>query len=128
MWRNTHRGGLTGLLLLATPLPALGAPFCVQTQALPPQCMFYDAALCQQRAFQLGGLCAVNPAEIKLSPGLGHYCLLTSQLISSCIYTDLANCQRDATTQHGACIIAPGRPESPGADPYRDIRPSMAGY
>ena len=122
-----RRMGLAGLVLLVTPLPVLAAPFCVSTEALPPQCMFYDAALCEQRAQQLNGLCSVNRSEITVSPGLGHYCLLTSTLVSSCIYADRANCERDAKVQSGACVNAPLRPESPGADPYRDIRPSMVG-
>ena len=29
-------------LILILPVPAIAAPFCVQTEALPPQCIFYD--------------------------------------------------------------------------------------
>jgi len=115
------------ILLAAAPLPAAAAPFCVQTQALPPQCMFFDAGSCEDRARQLGGLCSVNRNEVHISPGLGHYCLLTSTMASQCIYADRGTCERDAQQQRGACIDAPTRPESPAADPYRDIRPSMAG-
>lgn len=75
----------------------------------------------------MGGLCSVNPREVRVSSGLGHYCLLTSSLVSSCIYADRADCDRDAKQQQGVCVIAPKRPESPAPDPYRDIRPSMAG-
>jgi hypothetical protein len=114
-------------MILVAPLPVLAAPFCVETQAVPPQCIYYDAALCQKDADHQGGLCAVNGSEVTVSPGLGHYCLLTSTLVSSCIYADRANCERDARVQHGACIDAPERPESPAADPYRTVRPSMAG-
>jgi hypothetical protein len=127
MSSTTRRIGLAGLLSLIAPLPVVAAPFCIESMALPPQCMYYDAGLCQQAADQQHGLCAVNPNEVKVSPGIGHYCLLTSSLVSSCIYTDRRDCQRDATVQHGACVDAPSRPESPAADPFRFIRPSMAG-
>jgi len=115
------------LLLLALPLPAVAAPFCVQTQSVPPQCIYVDAASCNERARQMQGYCSVNEDEVKLSGGLGHYCLLTSSLVSMCIYTDRGICERDAQQERGACVEAPLRPESPGPDPYHDIRPSMAG-
>jgi hypothetical protein len=118
---------LAGLLMLAGPTDARAAPFCVQTQAIPPQCLYVDAGECGKRATQMGGICVVNPAEIHVSSTLGHYCLLTSGGVTSCIYNDPGNCAAEAQHQHGACILAPQRPESPGADPYRDVRPSMAG-
>jgi hypothetical protein len=113
--------------LLSVPLPAVAAPFCVLTQAVPPQCIFFDASACNERARQLQGYCSVNESEVHVSGGLGHYCLLTSNQVSMCIYLSRDNCDRDARQQHGVCIDAPSRPESPAADPYRDIRPSMAG-
>ena len=115
------------LLLLASPLPAVAAPFCVQTQSVPPQCIYVDAASCNERARQMQGYCSVNEDEVKLSGGLGHYCLLTSALVSMCIYADRGTCDRDASRQQGVCVQAQVLPESPGADPYREIRPSMAG-
>jgi hypothetical protein len=118
---------LVAALPFSVPLPVLAAPFCVQTQAVPPQCIFFDASACNERARQLQGYCSVNEAEVHVSAGLGHYCLLTSSQVSMCIYPSRDNCERDARQQHGVCIDAPSRPESPAADPYRDIRPSMAG-
>ena len=114
--------------MLTLPIPVFAAPFCVETEALPPQCMYYDAASCESRAQQLNGQCSVNRSEATIPPGLGHYCLLTSTMVSQCIYADRANCERDAKVQGGACVITPTRPESPAADPYHDIRPSMAGH
>jgi hypothetical protein len=113
-------------ILMAPPTPT-AAPFCVQTSAIPPQCIFVDAGSCNERATQMGGTCTVNPAELHVSAGLGHYCLLTSSQVSVCIYADRGACELEAQHQHGVCIDAPSRPESPTADPYRDIRPSMAG-
>jgi hypothetical protein len=122
------RGRLTGLLLLALPLPAAAAPFCVETQAIPPQCIYFDANSCNQRARELRGFCSANESEVHATASLGHYCLLTSSQVSLCIYTDRGDCDRDAQRQHGVCVQAAQLPESPGADPYRDIRPSMAGH
>jgi hypothetical protein len=121
------RGVAVALLTLVAPPVTQAAPFCVQTAAIPPQCIFVDAGSCSERATHMGGTCTVNPAEVHVSPGLGHYCLLTSSLVSSCIYADRGACDLEAQHQRGVCVDAPSRPESPTADPYRDIRPSMAG-
>jgi hypothetical protein len=121
------RPAAAAVLALAAPPIALAAPFCVQTQAIPPQCIFVDAGSCNERATQLGGTCTINPGEVHVSAGLGHYCLLTSSRVSDCIYADRGACESEAQHQHGVCIDAPNRPESPRADPYRDIRPSMVG-
>ena len=125
MLRMAHRYLQT--LLLTLPIPALAAPFCVQTQALPPQCIFYDAGSCQQRATQLNGTCSLNTNGVRVTPSIGHYCLLTSGAASLCIYVDENTCQKEAVRQQGACIIAPSRPESPGPDPFALTRPSNAG-
>lgn len=118
---------LLGLLICTTPMAAIGAPFCLQTQTIPPQCLYYDAAECAQDANRQGGLCAPNPAELKVSAGIGHYCLLTSSGVASCIYADLSTCTSDAQKQHAACALAPDSPERPGADPFREVRPLLAG-
>ena len=118
---------LLGMLLLAVPQPTFAAPYCVQTQAIPPQCIFIDPASCNARAAQMDGSCTVNPQEVHVSAGLGHYCLLTPGTVSSCIYADHEDCAREALHQQGVCIQAPSRPESPGPDPFREIRPLMVG-
>jgi hypothetical protein len=126
--RMSHRSRrLLQVLALVVPLPAGAAPFCVHTESVPPQCIYYDAGSCNQRAAQMGGQCSVNPNDVRLTPSIGHYCLVTSGMASLCIYTDQTSCQQEAQRQRGACIIAPARPESPAADPYRDTRPSNAG-
>ena len=121
-------GRSIALLLLAMPLPAVAAPFCVESAALPPQCIYFDAASCAQRASQLGAYCSVNANEVHVQAAVGHYCLLTSTLVSSCIYVDRGSCDRDAAQQHGVCAQSTTLPESPAGDPYHDVRPSMAGH
>lgn len=118
------------LVLLTASLPATAAPFCVESEALPPQCIYFDAGSCNDRAKQLQAYCSVNESEVhtNVTAALGHYCLLTSTQVSMCIYTDRGNCERDAQQQRGVCVQAPVLPESPTVDPYRNIRPSMAGY
>src|SRR6476619_6196494 len=120
-------GRSIALLTLAMPLPAVAAPFCVYSEALPPQCIYFDAASCDKRAKQLKAYCSVNGNEVQLSTAMGHYCVLTSGLVSSCVYVDLANCIREALQQRGVCVKSTSLPESPAADPYHDVRPSMAG-
>src|SRR5579871_5315996 len=113
---------LLGLFIFVAPATAVAAPFCVQTQAIPPQCIFFDAASCDKRANEMGGYCTVDTSQVKVSSGVGHYCLFTSSMVSYCVYSDIDQCNREARHQQGVCIPAPDRPESPGADPYRQIR------
>src|SRR5580693_6201623 len=128
--RGLPRGRMTvivGLAFLATPQPATAAPFCVQTEAIPPQCIYFDARSCNDRAHEMGGTCSVNTAEAHISVGLGHYCLFTSAQISACIYPERAACYAEAKHQHGVCVAAPNATESPAPDPYRDVRPLTVG-
>ncbi len=128
-WRPHDRmkAALFGLGLIAAPLPVLGAPYCVETMALPPQCQYVDPAECNTRANQLGGRCTANTAEVHPQPNIGHYCLLTPGGVSQCIYPDLAVCSAEAQHEQGVCVDAPDSPESPGPDPFRDVRPLTAG-
>jgi hypothetical protein len=118
---------LLALTSLAVPLSATAAPFCVQTETVPAQCIYFDAASCSARARQMNGSCTVNAAEMHVSPGIGHFCLITSGPVSSCVYLDGASCDAEAKRQHGVCIEQPARAESPPPDPYRLIRPLTAG-
>jgi hypothetical protein len=96
-------------LLLSFPVPAIAAPFCVGTEAVPPQCIYYDANSCQQRALQLGstGQCSVNPNEAHLTPSIGHYCLVTSGMAGSAfILTRLPVIRR----QRGSRLPVSSRP------------------
>jgi len=95
-------------------VPAIAAPFCVVSEAVPAQCIYYDADLCQQRADQMGAGAHGNTNEVKPTPSVGHYCLVTSG-------------RKEATHQQAACIIAPTRPGRPTPDPFMLIRPGNAG-
>src|SRR5262245_38627424 len=98
-------------------LPSYAAPFCVQTQTAPVQCEYVDAAACRKRANELQAICVANPAELKLTPGIGKYCLVDSSRISQCIYTDRTSCEQDAARANGVCIE--NTTENVQQDPYQ---------
>ena len=105
----TIRKRLAVLGVFAGLFPAgqvLAAPYCVQTEAVPPQCIYNDPGLCQTRAFQLGGWCTPNPVGVEVPATQARFCLLISGA-TSCRYADQNLCLRDAVQQHGACISAP---------------------
>jgi hypothetical protein len=90
--------------------PASAAPFCIQNQVLPPQCMFYDVRQCQREAQHQNAECSANPAELKVSQNQSEYCVVTSSLISVCAYVDRQSCAVAAERQHGTCIQSNNRP------------------
>jgi hypothetical protein len=111
-----------GLVLLVTgATPAVAAPFCIRTQALSPQCIYYDAGQCQTEAFRQGGVCTVNTAEVHLKPGIGQYCMVTSSVVSLCAYADRGTCAAEATRHHGACVEGPGIAPGKAPDPYAAV-------
>src|SRR6516164_7020329 len=112
MARIPHR--LLRALLLTLPGSAMAAPFCVMSQAVPPQCIYYDAGLCARDAGQQHGECVVNTKEVRLTPSIGAYCLVTSARASLCIYQDLDSCGKEAARQQGACVIAAAGAGHPG--------------
>src|ERR1700753_915764 len=65
-----HQRRLAMLTLAALPVArlAFAAPYCVQTEAIPAQCLYYDAASCNARAKQMQGYCSVNTAELNIAP------------------------------------------------------------
>lgn len=109
---------LAALAMLCSP-PAIAAPFCIQSQVLTPQCIYYDAQQCDLAAQRQGAVCATNPREVKLSPGNGQYCVVTSGQVSVCAYADRATCAKAAALQQGTCADAPARAGGAGTpDPY----------
>ena len=127
MARIPHR--LLQALLLTLPGSAMAAPFCVTSETVPAQCIYYDAGLCRQAAGQLAaGECVVNQKEVRLTPSIGAYCLVTSTLVSLCVYQDLDGCLKAAAPQHAACVVAAARAGGPAAaDPFALTRPGNAG-
>lgn len=106
---------------------AFAAPYCVQTEAIPPQCLYFDPASCDERAKQMGGYCSVNTAELQAPPGIGHFCELLQGNVGNCFFPDYDSCNLRAKRDHGVCVAAPARDESSAPDPYRHIRPLTVG-
>jgi hypothetical protein len=112
--------GVVGALFLM--LPAQAAPFCVEVEGIPPQCLYADARDCQTRANQLGGICSGNAQEISTPPGIGQYCVVSSGGAAQCIYADRGSCLTDAMRRGGACVQANGTIGGT-PDPFRVTRP-----
>jgi hypothetical protein len=108
-------------VLAGTASQALAAPFCLQSQAIPPQCNYYDAAECQNDAARQGGVCSANPSELRLQPGIGQYCLATSYGVALCVYPDRGSCMVEAARQHAACTQAPNVAPGREPDPYSAV-------
>jgi len=106
---------LVGLLTMAVlPTPAaLAAPFCLETQTVPPQCVYFDANDCRREADHQHGFCVANPQEVGLTPSVGAYCVVTSGQASACDYQDASACSREATRQGGICVASPVVPATP---------------
>jgi hypothetical protein len=101
--------------------PAMAAPFCLKSQVLAPLCIYQDALDCGREAARQGATCAANPAEIKLTTGVGQYCVVTSSQISVCAYADRTSCARDAVLQRGTCVDAPQTAPARTPDPYSSV-------
>jgi hypothetical protein len=110
----------TSLVTLAFSLfaqPLWAAPFCVQAQALPAQCEYFDAAQCRARAFELSGFCVANPGEMVIAAGgTDRYCLVLSSRQAQCIYPDRTSCDKDAGSANGVCME--NAPPSVQENPY----------
>jgi hypothetical protein len=106
------------LLGLLAPAGGQAAPFCLGTQSVPPQCIYYDADSCRREAGRQGGVCSANPQEVRVSSNIGQFCVMTSQQVSLCIYLDRGTCEIAAAHQHGACVSSPGVAPSGAPDPF----------
>ena len=90
---------------------AAAAPFCVQVEGLPLQCLFVDPGQCRQEADRQGGICAANPAEFTTPAGGMPFCTVESGNVSTCMYPDRASCDTEGRQRGGACIEAvPAKP------------------
>ena len=96
---------------------AAAAPFCLEARGLTPQCIYYDAAECRKRSFQLAGVCTANLNELTLPAGTGVFCLVNSNRVTQCIYRDRASCENVAGKMNAVCIDNATVGTQP--DPYR---------
>ena len=105
-------------IAIISPSSALAAPFCLEAQGTPPECIYYDASECRTRAYEVRGLCIANPGEMIITPGsTGRYCLVLSSRHAQCLYADRTSCENDAGPAGGVCMEkTPGNAQ---IDPYR---------
>jgi hypothetical protein len=115
--RPVWRSG-TVLLGLLMPIGAHAAPFCIGSEALPPQCIYYDANSCAKEALRQGGICSANPKEVRMTTNVGQYCVVTGQQVALCYYSDRQSCTTAATRLQGACMSRPELAPSGAPDPY----------
>ena len=95
------------VLLLAMPVGAIAAPFCLAFPSASPQCVYYDGAACAREAGRQNGACQVNPKEVHMPVSrVGQYCLVMPDGASNCGYADGNLCARDAVAQKGACALS----------------------
>jgi hypothetical protein len=106
-----------GVLASMALTSAVAAPFCMRSQVMSPQCIYYDAGECEREAKRQNAYCDANPAELPVTSGTGQYCVVTSGRASLCAYFDRNTCSKDAERQHGVCAsavkIAPARTPDP---------------
>jgi hypothetical protein len=106
-------------MLLALPIGALAAPYCLVVPNGTPQCIYVDGSDCAREANRQNGSCQVNPAEMTLPTSrVGEYCLIMPNGSSRCGYADGNVCARDALIQKGACTLSSGATTTRIPDAY----------
>lgn len=90
--------------LLAVPIAAMAAPFCLTIPGGTPMCIYIDGAQCAADAQRQNGYCDVNPDSVqKPVSRVGDYCLIMPDGSTRCGYADPAVCSRDALLNKGVC-------------------------
>lgn len=110
-------GLMLGFTVAGFAPTAFAAPFCVEQQGLAKDCNYYDATQCRQRSQQVGGVCSINDAEVKLQQGVGKYCVVNSNHVSMCSYADRTTCDSEAARSGAVCVEFPESQVQP--NPYR---------
>jgi hypothetical protein len=113
VWRSS-----LAQLTVLVPIGAHAAPFCLGSEAIPPQCIYYDANSCSKEAIRQGGACSANPKEVRITTNVGQYCVVTSQQVTLCYYSDRGSCTNAAARQQGVCISRPDMAPSAAPDPF----------
>lgn len=117
---------LAACLFLSVAIPdpaALAAPFCVTSQALPPQCIYDDPGLCQRDAAHQGGVCAANADAAIQVEGSAPYCLAVAGGPALCRFYDVRSCVLEARHHRTACITAPVAPATVAPAPPQQPQP-----
>jgi hypothetical protein len=98
-------------MVLASPIAAIAAPYCLLISNAAPQCMYYDGRDCARDAGRQNGSCIANPNEVHVAASqIGQYCVIVAGGYSTCGYADPNECARDALQQKGVCSRSSGAP------------------
>ena len=99
---------------------AHSAPFCVEQEGVPAECLYQDSASCWQEAAKRKGFCSANLQEVALRQRDNSYCVIDSSLSPLCGYQSAESCQ-EAAKRNGVCFKNDNSGVS--SDPYRFDRP-----
>ena len=96
---------------------AFGAPFCVEAQGLPSECLYYDAQSCRAEAAKKDGYCAANPEELVLPDHAAPFCLVDTGMAPDCAFQSGEACHDEAAKRNAVCFQ---NTDSGGSDdPYK---------
>lgn len=99
------RLALAVIAALALHAPAArAAPFCVEAEGLPADCLYHDLASCKQEAARKQGYCTVNKEEITLSANDDAFCTMDSSLVPLCVFQNGEDCYASAASGNAICF------------------------
>jgi hypothetical protein len=111
-------------VLICAPHSARSAPFCIEMEGVPQQCLYFDTKQCWQDAKKQRARCAVNVAELKNSETDNSICMEDSARQPVCGYQNLESCQGEASKRNAVCFqstkaVASDDPSRLERTPYR---------
>lgn len=104
------------------PSEAFSAPFCIEVQGLPLECLYYDIGSCKQEAEKRDGYCSVNTEEIALTDQGAPYCIIDSSMMPICAFQGGESCNEEAAKRNAVCFQNTSGADQ-NNDPYRFERP-----
>jgi hypothetical protein len=114
---NLCRSTILVFALISFSQSARSAPFCVEGDGIPAQCVYYDAKQCWQDADRQKGYCSANFSELSLTETDNSICMIDSARVPVCGYQNIQSCQSEAKRRNAVCFQNAGTVASD--DPYR---------
>lgn len=114
---HLYRSTILFFTLIAVPHTARSAPFCIEGDGVPSQCVYFDTRQCWQDADRQKGICSANLSELNLSEADNSICMVDSARVPVCGYQNLQSCQNEARKRNAVCFQNAGAVASD--DPYR---------
>jgi hypothetical protein len=95
---------------------AHSAPFCIEQEGVPAECLYQDSSSCWREATKRKGFCSVNLKEVAVRQRDNSFCIIDSSMVPVCGYQSAESC-REAAKQNGVCFKNENGNDS--SDPYR---------